>query len=338
MKKIYILYSLLYCSVFYAQDIHWSQPFNTLLYINPAFTAAESRYNASVNVRDQWRAVDKAYRTGMAAGDFRVVNSKTMYVGLGFIAASDVSAGTKYQTAFSGLTASCLLRVSKTSMIGVGIGGNFSSVSAPGTNFSWGSQFDGKTYNAAYSSGEAALSPPAYFFDLNAGVSFVYDKSNGARYANNHMKWIAGYGISHINTPNISINGGLDALFIKHSVFVKGALPLKEDLTLQPMLLIYSQGPYVEVTTGALLRFALGEASQITSNKTSTGLSLGLMYRYKDAIAPTFQLDKGNMIVGLSYDVNVSAFSNASKFRGGFELSLRFRAAGNKPAKQVTMN
>ena len=50
----------------------------------------------------------------------------------------------------------------------------------------------------------------------------------------------------------------------------------------------------------------------------------GSFYRYNDALSPYIGLEFGNLRGGLSYDVNVSSLNTASRFRGGFELSLSY--------------
>jgi hypothetical protein len=43
-----------------------------------------------------------------------------------------------------------------------------------------------------------------------------------------------------------------------------------------------------------------------------------------DAIIPQIFIDFSAFSVGMSYDINTSKLNQASKYRGGFELSLRF--------------
>jgi hypothetical protein len=43
-----------------------------------------------------------------------------------------------------------------------------------------------------------------------------------------------------------------------------------------------------------------------------------------DAIIPQIYLGISNFSIGMSYDINVSRLNQASNYRGGFELSLRF--------------
>ena len=51
---------------------------------------------------------------------------------------------------------------------------------------------------------------------------------------------------------------------------------------------------------------------------------VGATYRVNDAIVPNVGFQVNGMIVGLSYDVNISALHAATAFRGGFEFSISY--------------
>ena len=59
-------------------------------------------------------------------------------------------------------------------------------------------------------------------------------------------------------------------------------------------------------------------------------LSAGLFYRWKDAFIPVIKLDYYQYGIGISYDVNSSKLKAASQYRGGFELTLSYKAFNNK--------
>lgn len=50
----------------------------------------------------------------------------------------------------------------------------------------------------------------------------------------------------------------------------------------------------------------------------------GIFYRWNDAIIVDFFFDWQNLRLGASYDLNVSRFIQATKIRGGFEVSLSY--------------
>ena len=63
--------------------------------------------------------------------------------------------------------------------------------------------------------------------------------------------------------------------------------------------------------------------SKITGIKKGSSFAFGVLYRVNDAVIPTFEMEKGNLLLGVSYDMNVSKLSQTSRLRGGIEMSLR---------------
>lgn len=90
------------------------------------------------------------------------------------------------------------------------------------------------------------------------------------------------------------------------------------------------QGKHTEFTAGANYKYMLGEQTRDnailnTYSLVSSAIQFGAFYRYKDAVIFTTALEyKHSMLLGVSYDVNVSKFKNASRFRGGIEFSVVF--------------
>jgi hypothetical protein len=84
---------------------------------------------------------------------------------------------------------------------------------------------------------------------------------------------------------------------------------------------------------GGLWKHALGQVSRITGIKKGAGFSFGVMYRVMDAIIPVMEYEKENLLIGFSYDINVSALTPASRLRGGAELSIRLRPGTKPPAE-----
>jgi hypothetical protein len=78
------------------------------------------------------------------------------------------------------------------------------------------------------------------------------------------------------------------------------------------------QGAFIEQMTGVLTTYAEPGGGP-NPLYTLTG---GLFYRYQDAIIPVVKLKYKNTSIGASYDVNISKLKQASKLRGGYEITL----------------
>lgn len=313
----------------YAQDVHWSQTSSNLIFQNPAFTGILDKFSLNANYRNQWNALNTSYNSYLINGDFRLGSPEPQNVSFsaGGIFYSDLAGDGSYHTTNSGLTFSCLVKGNDHLRFGAGMGYNIVQNSARLDAFSWGAQFNGINYDPSLSSGEISGTASKWFSDINAGVSAAYQNKTGTLSSNQDTKLVFGYSINHINRPEISLNGGSDRLAVKHVVFISGVIGLKnKNVSLKPAAFYYRQGKLNEITAGTLVRFAIGERSQITGYKKGSGFCVGALYRVNDAIIPTIQVEKGDFVFGASYDINVSSLSAASRLRGGVEFSVSFHS------------
>ena len=81
-----------------------------------------------------------------------------------------------------------------------------------------------------------------------------------------------------------------------------------------------SQGGAQELMGGALYSYALGDSP----DEPEYIVSGGVFVRWKDAIVPVIKMQRRQLSLGLSYDVNISPLRATSRGRGGFELSLSY--------------
>ena len=63
-----------------------------------------------------------------------------------------------------------------------------------------------------------------------------------------------------------------------------------------------------------------------TEEQGTISISAGLFYRLNDAIIPVVKLNYYKMSIGATYDINISKLTPASQFRGGFEMTLSYKA------------
>jgi predicted porin len=75
----------------------------------------------------------------------------------------------------------------------------------------------------------------------------------------------------------------------------------------------------------------LGAYSQMRVNET-TDFLLGANYRFKDALSPYAGVYYKNIMIGVSYDVNMSDLGKAAGNANNFEISLTL--IGRKSVRQ----
>ncbi|MFB6258100.1 MAG: hypothetical protein ABEH38_05360, partial [Flavobacteriales bacterium] len=104
----------------------------------------------------------------------------------------------------------------------------------------------------------------------------------------------------------------------------RGSFGIGERFSLRPGTMLTFKGKQKEVLFGTLLRYPLKSNSKYTGLVSGTAVSAGAHLRMGDALIVNAMLEMGSFALGLSYDINISELTVASKGKGGLELSLRF--------------
>ena len=105
-------------------------------------------------------------------------------------------------------------------------------------------------------------------------------------------------------------------------------------LSLLPSLVYLRQASASEITIGTHLRYRFKNGTKVTGNSTEQGINFGVYYRLNDAIIPQLNVDLGKYAVGVSYDINVSKFTQVSRYNGGIELYLKYMVLGDALRKR----
>jgi hypothetical protein len=147
----------------------------------------------------------------------------------------------------------------------------------------------------------------------------------------------AGISVQHLNTPIYTFYGNNDMrLPMRYVAHASGDIGIKNySLVLEPALLVTVQGGHHEINGGTLVKYWMQEASHYTGRKQPAAIILGGYYRFGDAINIVAGYEIASFRADISYDVNLSGLTVASKSRGGFEFALRymFTATGDNKNK-----
>ena len=320
LQPFFFCLALLTASTSGAQDIHFSQFYETPLFRNPALAGIN---NADVRVqtvyRTQWTSVANAYKTASANAEYKMpVGNGDNFATLGLQMFYD-RAGTTDLTSTQVLPALNFhksVSAERNTYVSVGFMGGLVQRRIDRSKMTTNSQYEG------YGDGESAINAAYQYFDGSVGISLNSDF--GANPANS---FILGIAYHHINRPNSSFFADGNIEMAPKYVYT-GALKLgvteTSDMTFH--LDHTRQGAYVETIGGLLYSLKLGDDYE---NPLYT-LSGGAFLRWKDAFIPTIKLDYRPFSVGLSYDVNVSPLKSSSGGRGGFELSLTYNGFLNR--------
>lgn len=323
MKRfhIYIFLCLMLNNVS-AQDPSFSQFFASPLTLNPALTGEfNGNLRVAGNYRNQWPTVNKAYITSTISVDLPILQNSLREGdrwGIGFMGMTDKTANGILNSNYFSFSTAYHKAIDENGwhQIGVGFSGTYANkiLDGPRLHFVDGLQLDGTWLPSATEPVNLQVTTSSYF-DMNAGVLY-----NGSFNGSNAVYF--GVSMYHINEPKESFLGAYNITVPpRYTVHAGGYFPSSGSGTTW-----YVSGLYNKQSTGSEL--VLGGALEVnagTDDNKPVNFYIGCWTRLNnvsDAAIPYVGLDYGSFNLGMTYDVNVSAFKVASQAQGGFEISL----------------
>ena len=304
-----------------AQDIHFSQFFETPLLRNPSLAGIfEGDIRVQGVYRDQWGSVTVPYKTG----SFNVEYKKPIGRGDDFITTGlqlvyDKAGTTNFTTTnlLPALNYHKSLGSDKSTYLSLGFMGGLVQRRIDRSRMTTNSQYDGNGYNPALADGEVFVNDNFSYLDGSVGMTFNSALSPSRPQDNYYV----GVAFHHFNRPRNSFYNrpGIElspkwvySAGVRFGVSETSYLTLQADHTIQ--------GPSIETIGGAMYSIKIGENFERPDYTVHAGAYL----RFQDAIIPVVKLDYNPFSVALSYDVNVSPLKTASQGHGGFELSVAY--------------
>lgn len=331
MKTKHIITSLLAVAflnqVGFAQDVHFSQYPEAPSSINPALAGVTYNTRVIVNYRNQWSSVGGKYETMALSFDQTIKNKKfgSSYFAIAVNIFKDVAGDSKLSTLNPNLGVSYIQRISKKMKFSGGVQSGFFYRSIDASNLRFDRQYDGYTFNPNLANGEDPTKSGITSFDVGGGVNLNYIQSDKFISAKNSAKFDVGISAFHYRLGKTSFFNTNERLNTRMCAYFNGDFNIPNSVNaIMPTVLYMRQGPQSEIVAGALFKFILGDVSTYTALKKPTAISIGGYYRFRDAIIPTLLFQHNRYAVGVSYDINVSALTPASKRNGGMEIMLRY--------------
>lgn len=309
-----------------AQDIHYAQYFNSPMNINPALIGIfNGDLRAAGNYRNQWNSANVNYNTFTGGLDMKMprLNFGSGYVAGGGLINYDYAGDSRlsnFQVMVGGSYTQQLAErhfVSFGTQIGLG-GRSFRT-----DDLRWEDQYDINNPTRPNDPTLEDFNNTAYsYFDLNAGLNYHF------QIPEKRTKMDVGVGFFHLNRPEYGFDDQFEDKFLRTSVHALLDFQVMEKLDLVLNGVFQDEGPHQEVVFGISARHHL-------SLKPARELSLllGANYRLDDAIYPHFQINWRNLSLGLSYDINISDFRDASDGRGGPEVYFQYLFTQVRPSE-----
>ncbi len=319
----YLKYSLCVLLFFslqhiHAQDLHFSQYFNTPLLVNPANTGftPDVDWRAGVNYRNQYSSLTtNPYKTMSAWGDAQLFNNRfdNGWMGIGGAVMKDVAgAGNLSSTRAYGAVAYHQM-VGMASLLSIGFNVGYISKKVDFSKLTFDNQWNdfGQFFDVTIPSGENFAYSQVAYFDLQAGLNYAY-------FPNDQTYLNAGMSISHLNRPRESffssqtINSKLD---VRYTAFLNAAYKLNDQWIVNPNAYVSKMGNVYEVVGGINANYNL-------SGDGSLQAIGGLYYRYQDAAIPMVGFQVNDFKITASYDATTSSLGSYNNRYGAYEISL----------------
>jgi type IX secretion system PorP/SprF family membrane protein len=331
MQTKYILksvFALLVINQLNAQDAHFSQYNEMPSNINPALAGVNYDTRVIGGYRTQWGSVGKAYQT-MGLSFEQAIKHKKLKGNYFAVSANiyrDMAGEAKLNTLNPNLGVCYVTKINKTLKISAGIQGGFVYKTIDVTSLRWDRQFNGYEYDPNLPSYESTPRSSITSYDFGLGANLSYAQSEKFISSKDGNKMNLGFSAYHfIVSPKSSFFSSSEKLDARVCAYVSGDINIPSSKNaIVPSMIYMHQGVNNEFLIGAMFKFILNDQSIHTGIKKPAAFSLGAQYRYKDAIIPAILWQYDKYAIGVSYDINVSALTPASKRNGGLEVVLRY--------------
>ncbi len=318
LKIILACCSVLLVDFLHAQDLHFSQFFNSPLVTNPANTGfiPDGDYRLGINYRDQWSSImSMPYKTMSAYGDAQIMRNRfdNGWIGIGGVILRDVAgSGSLTSTKVYGSVAYHQM-IGSGSLLSLGFNTGYANKQINTLNLKFPDQFDGKFFDNKLPTSVALANNNIGYLDMQVGMNYAYFPTNKV-YVN------AGFSAMHVNRPHESFfddYGETDTRVpIRYTAFLNGSFMVNDQWIVNPNAYVSEEANAYEIVAG------LNAHYDINASGGDYQLIGGLYYRYQDAVIPMIGLGYKDYTFTFTYDATTSTLKNYNNTRGAFEFAL----------------
>jgi type IX secretion system PorP/SprF family membrane protein len=318
----YLLFTLLLTSTqLSAQDFTFSQFYEKPLLRNPALAGI---FSGDIRVsgahRSQWGSITVPFKTTALSIENKIpIGNANDFVTLGVQMTSDIAGDVKlkrtqlqpainYHKSLSG---------DKDSYLSLAFMGGIASSQFDPTLMKLADQFRNGSYSAGNATAQKVESNGYNYWDASTGLS--YTSTIGP-----DVKFYVGAAYYHLNKPKVAFNSTNEEVYLDERYTVNAGF----NLTISDYGRIVAFADYMKQGKNRQLLGGLMYGMDIVKyydDQDQATIYFGSFIRLGDAIIPMVKLDRKNVSMALSYDVNTSKLHVASNWRGGFELTLVYK-------------
>ena len=314
-----------------AQDLHFSQFYQSPLTTNPANTGfiPDADYRIGGNYRNQYSSImQQPYKTMSLFADAQVFRERfeNGWLGLGAVVLSDIAgSGSLRSTKVYGSVAYHQM-LGNSSLLSAGFNLGWANKRVDPSSLKFPDQFDGRFFDNTMPTSVILNTNNVSYFDMQAGMNYAYFPQEDI-YIN------AGYSVHHVNKPRETFfadesNDG--TIPMRHIGFLNALLKVSPNLIINPNMYYTNQARASEWVAGINGSFNLSEAGEMQ-------FIAGVYYRVKDAFIPTAGFEVRNLRFIFSYDATSSSLKNFNRQRGAAEISIIKKGFYSDGAVRQTM-
>jgi len=313
---------LMACIITNAQDMHFSQIFETPLLRNPSLAGV---FTGDVRIqsvfRTQWNTVTVPYQTTAISGEMKIkMKNDVDYITIGGQAMYDKAGSIALTTTelLPAINYNKSLSNEKNMYLSLGFMGGLVQRKFDPSKMTTNNQYDGTLFNGGLSTGETNLMSHSISY-LDGSVGMNLYSQLGQKDDNN---FYVGLAYHHFNqSRNTSFFQSNSDRVIPKWVASTGIIFSMTNTSYFTLQADYSkQGSYKEIVGGALYSWKLDQ-----NDYEKYILHAGAYMRWNDAIIPVVKLEFSSIGVAASYDANISQLKRSSNGQGGFELSITYK-------------
>jgi type IX secretion system PorP/SprF family membrane protein len=337
--RLYIVF-LFFTNVLFAQDIHFLNYRDLSAVFNPALTASDASFKASVIHKEQWKSVTNSFKTYGANIELRLMgktnnkksslnsNSKSGGLNAGLLFLSDKAGGGILNRNRAALSLSSGIKIKEHQRLSAGLTGSYMLCRLDYSGLLFPNQYNGYNYNAAMASGETFVLQQYALVDVASGLLWTFDRNLKGFDMNKLFNARLGFSVHHLvraRSEFLHVNSREQLRMVMHGDFTK-SVGIK-NMSVSPEFLVQLKGPASEFLLGNMFRHYFSYSTRYTGYNKQSSFAYGVYYRFRDAIVFAVNLGlREQYSFFASYDLNVSQLRVASNYRGGFELGIRYTA------------
>jgi type IX secretion system PorP/SprF family membrane protein len=304
----------------FAQDIHFSQFYNAPLTLNPALTGiSKGDIRLTSLYRSQWNAANSPYKTFDVAVEkkFYDITHDKWWFSAGMELFSDRAGDGNLSNNHVALTGSFTRMLDRYSFLSVGVSLGLGQRGFDLGNLTFDNYWNGTTIDPNLPSNENFNDTNIWYPDLGTGLNWR------KQWRKSRTKVDVGAGLFHVNKPSQGFyKNDKSKLPVRASYYIMPVVQLNQKGDLVGAFTAQNQSEYFEALGNIGYRYYVS-----TQRSKEIAVQLGFGYRFNsrgDAFMPAVEVQYHDLMVGFSWDLNVSKFSEATNHRGGPEIAIRY--------------